>query len=70
VVVRSGKGSKRREAPLNATTRKALKDWLTVRGEALGSLFTSQKGGYLSSRAVEYLVCKYAYDARLEGVTK
>jgi len=69
VVVRSGKGSKWREVPLNATARKALKDWLAVRGEAPGPLFTSQKGGSLSPRAVEYLLAKYSYDARLEGVT-
>lgn len=69
VVVRSGKGSKRREVPLNVTARKALRDWLTIRSEAPGPLFISQKGGPLSPRAVEHLLAKYAYAARLEGVT-
>lgn len=69
LVVRSGKGNKRREIPLNATARKALKEWLDVRGDAPGPLFTSQKGGALSPRAVEHLLARYAYAARLEGVT-
>lgn len=69
LVVRSGKGNKRREIPLNATARNALKEWFAVRGEAPGPLFTSQKDGPLSSRAVEYLISKYAYEARLDYVT-
>jgi integrase/recombinase XerC len=69
VIIRLGKGGKRREVPLNATARKAIKDWLGVRGEAPGPLFTSQKGGFLSARAVEYLLAKYAYNAHLEKVT-
>lgn len=69
LIVRFGKGSKRREIPLNATARKALKEWLDIRGEAPGPLFTSQKNGPLSPRAVEYLISRYAYEARLEHVT-
>lgn len=32
-------------------------------------MFTSQKNGPLSPRAVEHLLTKYAYAARLEGIT-
>jgi len=69
VVVRYGKGGKRREIPLNATARRALKAWLKVRGSGPGSLFTSRRGGGITPRGVEYMVARYAYDARLEDVT-
>jgi len=69
VVVRYGKGGKRREIPLNATVRRALKAWLEVRGSSPGPLFTSRRGGGITPRGVEYLITRYAYDARLEGVT-
>lgn len=68
VVVRSGKGGKRREVPLNSTARSVLADWIANKGDN-EPLFPSQKGGHLSVRGVEYLVEKYAYDARLENVT-
>ncbi|NLY38599.1 MAG: tyrosine-type recombinase/integrase [Firmicutes bacterium] len=64
-----GKGLKVRTVPLNATVRNALEAWLKVRGRADGPLFTSQKKGGLTARAVEYLLAKYARLARLEGVT-
>jgi site-specific recombinase XerD len=64
-----GKGNKQRQVPLNSSARKAMADWLERRGMAPGPLFLSQKGGSLSPRAVEYLVSKYAYNARLENVS-
>lgn len=68
--VRHGKGGKRREVPLNATARRALKAWLEERGGGPGPpLFTSRRGGGITPRGVEYMVARYAYDARLEDVT-
>lgn len=69
VVVRYGKGGKRREIPLNATARRAMKAWLEVRGDGPGPLFTSRRGGGITPRGVEHLIAHYAYDARLENVT-
>ncbi len=65
----TGKGNKVREVPLNTTARNAIKAWLDVRGTEPGPLFTSQKGGRISSRAVEHMIEHYARIARLEGVT-
>lgn len=68
VVVRAGKGGKRRELPLNATARRALGEWLSAHpgGEWL---FVSRKGSRLSVRAAERAIAKYARLAGLEGVT-
>lgn len=69
VVVRSGKGAKRREVPLNESARRALKRYLSERGKEDGPLFLSQKGGRLSASAVERLVRNYGRAAGLEGVS-
>lgn len=68
LVVRSGKGNKRREVPLNSTARTALKEWLKMKNGS-NSLFTGKGSDSLSSRAVEYLIDKYSYKARLEKIT-
>jgi len=59
VVVRRGKGEKRREVPLNVTIRKVLSDYLEIHsgGEWL---FVSRRGKRLSTRAAERVVEKYA----------
>jgi integrase/recombinase XerC len=64
-----GKGNKYRDVPINATARSALRDWLDIRGDAPGPLFTSQKKGRISTRAVEHMVENYSRIAKLEGVT-
>ncbi len=64
-----GKGNKYRDVPINATARGALKAWLDIRVELPGHLFTSQKGGRISTRAVEHLVERYARISKLENVT-
>jgi len=69
IVVRSGKGSKRREVPLNSTARSALKRWLDVRGGSPGFLFTGKGSGSLTPRAVEQLLKKYSSRAGLEQIT-
>jgi integrase/recombinase XerD len=69
VGVRHGKGNKYRRVPLNATARSAVRDWLLVRGNSPGPLFRSQKKQRISSRAIERMIAKYAYLAKLEDVT-
>lgn len=50
-----------RIVPLNASARKALKDYSEIRGEPSGSdpLFLSQKGKRISVKTIQYLVKKY-----------
>jgi integrase/recombinase XerC len=71
LTVRGGKGGKYRSVPLNADARKALGAYLEKRpGIKDGDhIFTGQRGEPLGSPGIYYLVGRYAYDARLEGVT-
>jgi site-specific recombinase XerC len=70
VVVRRGKARKYREVPLNLDARKALEAYLEVRPESEDThLFLSQKGGALSSRAIQDRIAVYACKAGLEDVT-
>jgi len=67
--VREGKGSKAREIPLDNRTRQALASYLEERREN-GSerLFLGQRGD-LNEAGINYLVGKYAYQAKLEDCT-
>ncbi|MBS4030243.1 MAG: tyrosine-type recombinase/integrase [Clostridiales bacterium] len=64
-----GNDERFRIVPLNPTARTAINEWLEKRSQEPGPLFISQKGGGLTTRAVEHLLANYAYDARLENVT-
>jgi site-specific recombinase XerD len=69
VIVRSGKGGKYREVPLSKDVRHALAVYLETREEdGSGRLFLGQRGP-LNAAGVQYLVAKYAYQARLDQVT-
>lgn len=67
VMVRYGKGGKQRPVPLNSDARKAVSDWLEVRQGAGDHLLLGKSGTPLSERGAQYLVCKYAKAARLDG---
>jgi integrase/recombinase XerC len=70
VVVREGKGTKRREVPLNSRARKALVDYLRVRPEGDGyELFLGQRDEGVQSKTVQRAVQRFAVDAGLENVT-
>jgi len=70
LTVRQGKGEKHRTVPLNADTRRAIKDYLREDDrEDAQHLFLSQRGGPLQPSGIYYLVNRYAYNARLEDVT-
>jgi integrase/recombinase XerC len=49
-----GKGSKRRSVPIGAQAKQAVKDWLALRGDALGNpaLFVGQRGTRLTSQSI------------------
>jgi integrase/recombinase XerD len=71
LVVRSGKGSKYREVPVNADARRAIAQYLAVRPRVADDhLFLSQKGsGGMGTKAVQELVARYGRQAGLDDVT-
>ncbi len=70
VVVREGKGTKRREIPLNAKARKALLDYLRIRPEVESeSLFLGQQDEGIHSKTVQRAVRRFATSAGLKEVT-
>jgi site-specific recombinase XerD len=69
LTVRSGKGGKFRQVPLNAEARRALREYLDVRPTVVTDrVFVGQRGP-LSENAVRRIVDKYARRAGLEDVT-
>jgi integrase/recombinase XerC len=70
VTIRSGKGGKHREIPLNNDARKAIASYLEVRPTVSDDhLFIGQRGEGLKPQAVENVVKKYARLAGLEDVS-
>jgi len=66
LVVRSGKGGKRREVPLNVEARRSLRVYLDGREEEdQAALFVSQQRSRLGSRGIQDVVAKYG---RLAGL--
>jgi len=66
VVVRSGKGNKYREVPLNRDAREALRRWLAVRpGGASDYFFIGRRQEHLQPRGVERVIERLAEAARL-----
>ncbi|MHB8927103.1 MAG: tyrosine-type recombinase/integrase [Bacillota bacterium] len=68
LVVREGKGVKRREIPLNSTARHALTLYLGQRKPEGEALLTSQKGGRLKPGALWRMVSKVGKDAGLDNL--
>jgi len=70
VTVRDGKGGKHRMVPLNADVRKAVGAYLEARPDAQHDyLFVGKQTGRLKPWGIQYVASKYAYLARLDGVT-
>jgi integrase/recombinase XerC len=70
VVVREGKGTKRREIPLNSRVRKAMLEYLRVRPDIeINDLFLGQRGEGIQSKTVQRAVQRFAGEAGLENVT-
>jgi len=70
VVVREGKGTKRREIPLNAKARKVLLDYLRMRPEVENNdLFLGQRNDGVRSKTIQRAVQRFTKKAGLENVT-
>ena len=70
IIVRSGKGNKRREVPVNAEARRALSAYMEAREEDDNqALFVSQQGNRLGSRGIQDVVAKYGRLAGLDSLT-
>ncbi len=66
VTVRSGKGAKYRQVPLNADARRALREYLDVRLQSeSGAVFLGQRGNGLTPSAIWRVVKKYGQRAEL-----
>lgn len=70
VVVREGKGMKRREIPLNAKARKALLEYLQMRPDIdSNDLFLGQRNEGVQSKTIQRAVQRYAEKAGLKNTT-
>jgi integrase/recombinase XerC len=70
VIVREGKGTKRREVPLNARARKAMLDYLMVRPEIENSvLFLGQRNEGIKSKTVQRSVTRFSDPIGMRDVT-
>ncbi|NPV76635.1 MAG: tyrosine-type recombinase/integrase [Anaerolineae bacterium] len=70
VIVREGKGTKRRVIPLNAKARKALLDYLQVRPDIESNeLFLGQRNEGVQSKTIQRAVQRFAKKAGLKMVT-
>lgn len=70
IIVRSGKGNKQREVPLNITIRSKLEEYLATLNKECVYLFPSGKmKGRLSERGLRYIIGKYVKLAGLEGIS-
>jgi integrase/recombinase XerC len=70
VIVREGKGTKRREIPLNAKARKALLDYLRVRPDVESNeLFLGQHNEGVQSKTIQRAVQRFGKKVGLSNVT-
>lgn len=70
VIVREGKGTKRREVPLNTKARKAILDYLRIRPDVeMDDLFLGQRNEGVHSKTIQRAVLRFAIKAGLKNVT-
>jgi site-specific recombinase XerD len=70
VVVREGKGTKRREIPLNAKARKSLVEYLRMRTNVESDqLFLGQSNEGVQSKTIQRAVKRFAKKAGIKNVT-
>ena len=66
IIVRQGKGERRREVPLNSEARKALSDWLAYRGDEGTLLFSGKRGEGISISGVHRRLAELGRIAKVE----
>jgi len=66
VIVRQGKGERRREVPLNAEAREELTNWLELRGEEGSLLFSGKRGEGISVSGVHRRLAELGRVAKVE----
>jgi integrase/recombinase XerC len=66
VIVRQGKGERRREVPLNAEARKAIADWMPYRGDEGALLFSGKRGEGISITGVHRRLAELGRIAKVE----
>jgi len=70
LIVQAGKGSKRREIPLNAEARQALQTYLQLRpNQPVDQVFVNQLGEPIDKRTAQRAVSRFARLAGLSGVS-
>jgi integrase/recombinase XerC len=70
VIIREGKGTKRREIPLNAKARKAVDAYLRMRPDVDSDrLFLGQRNEGVQSKTIQRAVQRFAKKAGLKNVT-
>jgi site-specific recombinase XerD len=70
VIVREGKGTKRREIPLNMKARKAMLDYITMRPDITSDdLFLGQRNEGVQSKTIQRAVLRFAKKAGIKNVT-
>ncbi|MFV2044553.1 MAG: tyrosine-type recombinase/integrase [Anaerolineales bacterium] len=71
VIMRSGKGRRYREVPLNLDARRVLQEYLSDERSEVADphIFIGQRKNGLTEVAIQDIVRKYAELAKLEGVT-
>lgn len=62
----SGKGGRERYVPLDPIVDEAIQEYLKSRTSEIPELFVSKKGGALTPRAIQYMVKKYAEEAKID----
>lgn len=68
VIIRQGKGNKFREVPLNNDARNFLRPYLETLGDTYW-LFPGKEGKPITSRAIQQVIKKYAYLAKIPSLT-
>ncbi len=66
LIVRQGKGEKRREVPLNATAREALAEWLAERPDGTQRVFTGSRGDGMTASGVHRRLAELGRIAKVE----
>lgn len=68
IIVRSGKGNKYREMPLNSPVKKALQEYLQIRNSQSNKVFIGQRGP-LRRESIDKIIKKYCYQAGIENIS-